>query len=449
MSCSDFDNCTWDYRYGRCAHTSTGEAVYLWETILDCDCDFIFEELFFEEENFPRSLFGLEESTDDSTTTNIASKIVEILGLPLPSVEILLLPLVLDLHPRHDLALQNTRCTSWHSIKLHSIEPIIFHFENQLNRVWFAINWNELLIADFMSFQFQLFNHRKRCLTRRPKKSTCNMRVDGTGNWKDVPIAATGCAWISLAWGKSCWQSSKADQSPLWRSTSNGAKRDCCLPPVRSEIRLDVYFACSFFYNKTNRQWHLFVASFHWIECNLFNLIETNARLKFLISGCLKTIPLGEHTYLIQRRKQYTFYKRFPFVLERVRQNRRYYHCAEYRSTKCRTRLIIAKNDQNQRRITQSKEHNHGLNIYDKTGLVFDGAAKGRSVWGKTICSVDWSIRFASCRIYGVHSTVAQRLLLLQALWQRGQNLLAMPEASGETSMSGSGDHRPRWYQGS
>lgn len=71
-------------------------------------------------------------------------------------------------------------------------------------------------------------------------------------------------------------------------------------------------------------------------------------------------VQIAEDTFLLQRPKKYTYHNNYAFVFERQRLNSSYYHCAEYRTFKCRTRLVVGPGTKpSNREYKQFKTHNH------------------------------------------------------------------------------------------
>lgn len=76
---------------------------------------------------------------------------------------------------------------------------------------------------------------------------------------------------------------------------------------------------------------------------------------------------MAKDTYILQRPKKYTFYKGYAYVFERRRRSHSYYHCADYRAFKCKTRLVhVEGNDDGKGSYIQHQEHNHPPRSNDK-----------------------------------------------------------------------------------
>lgn len=70
---------------------------------------------------------------------------------------------------------------------------------------------------------------------------------------------------------------------------------------------------------------------------------------------------LSDDTFVLKRPRNYTYYKEFPFLLERKRNDKEYFHCSQRDSFKCKARLVINRFKHGDDQITQLKEHNHEL----------------------------------------------------------------------------------------
>lgn len=70
---------------------------------------------------------------------------------------------------------------------------------------------------------------------------------------------------------------------------------------------------------------------------------------------------ISNDTFILKRPRNYTYYKEFPFLLERKRNHIEYFHCIQRKSSKCKARLVIKRFSQGNDQITQLKEHNHEL----------------------------------------------------------------------------------------
>lgn len=81
-------------------------------------------------------------------------------------------------------------------------------------------------------------------------------------------------------------------------------------------------------------------------------------------------IQIADDTFLLQRPKKYTYFNNYAFVFERKRQNSSYYHCADYRTFKCKTRLVLGPGPTN-REFKQFRNHNHSPRHNAKRNLPF------------------------------------------------------------------------------
>lgn len=80
------------------------------------------------------------------------------------------------------------------------------------------------------------------------------------------------------------------------------------------------------------------------------------------ISGAIESrLRISDETFLIKRQRNYTYYKNFPFLMERRRNHIAYFHCIQRYATKCKARLIIKQANDGENQYTQFKEHNHTL----------------------------------------------------------------------------------------
>lgn len=80
------------------------------------------------------------------------------------------------------------------------------------------------------------------------------------------------------------------------------------------------------------------------------------------ISGAIESrLRISDETFLIKRQRNYTYYKNFPFLMERRRNHIAYFHCIQRYATKCKARLIIKRTSDGENQYTQFKEHNHAL----------------------------------------------------------------------------------------
>lgn len=80
------------------------------------------------------------------------------------------------------------------------------------------------------------------------------------------------------------------------------------------------------------------------------------------ISGAIESrTRISDETCIIKRHRNYTYFKQFPFLLERKRNHIEYFHCIQRYATKCKARLIIKRFNSGEIQFTQLKEHNHCL----------------------------------------------------------------------------------------
>lgn len=81
-----------------------------------------------------------------------------------------------------------------------------------------------------------------------------------------------------------------------------------------------------------------------------------------MISGTIESrVKISEDTFILKRRRNYTFFKKYPFLLERKRNHIEYLHCIQKYSMHCKARLIIKRFKNGDDRFTQLKDHNHEL----------------------------------------------------------------------------------------
>lgn len=76
---------------------------------------------------------------------------------------------------------------------------------------------------------------------------------------------------------------------------------------------------------------------------------------------------IANDTFIVKRRRNYTYHKQFPFLLERKRCNITYYRCIQRHNSKCKARLVAKRLDGTRERVDQINEHNHE----PATGTIF------------------------------------------------------------------------------
>lgn len=72
-------------------------------------------------------------------------------------------------------------------------------------------------------------------------------------------------------------------------------------------------------------------------------------------------VQLSDETFMLKRKRNYTYFKGFPFLLERKRNHIEYFHCIQRYASQCKARLVIKRFSDGNDRIMQLKEHNHEL----------------------------------------------------------------------------------------
>lgn len=83
-----------------------------------------------------------------------------------------------------------------------------------------------------------------------------------------------------------------------------------------------------------------------------------------MIENCVK---ITDDTFILTRRRNYTYFKLYPYLLERKQNHIEYYHCNQRYAMNCKARLIIKRFKGGQNRYIQLKDHTHEL----KSGIFF------------------------------------------------------------------------------
>lgn len=79
---------------------------------------------------------------------------------------------------------------------------------------------------------------------------------------------------------------------------------------------------------------------------------------------------LGKDTYAIYTPKNRFTHKGFNYILEKVRNNRKYCHCANNKTYGCEARIVI-KTEDDMDQYVQYREHNHNVEPMDGTWMIF------------------------------------------------------------------------------
>lgn len=129
-------------------------------------------------------------------------------------------------------------------------------------------------------------------------------------------------------------------------------------------------------------------------------------------------IQIADDTFILQRPKKYTYFNNYAFVFERKRQHSSYYHCADYRTFKCKTRLVLGPgaSEANQE-FKQFRTHNHSPRHNAKRNLTsfFCLFVVFSIQFAFSIFITNWFFIFIYSKRFGC-SNFAQRTNVLQTL---------------------------------
>lgn len=79
-----------------------------------------------------------------------------------------------------------------------------------------------------------------------------------------------------------------------------------------------------------------------------------------LLSGGMDSrVRISDETFILQRKRNYTYFNEFPFLLERKRNHIEYFHCIQKYATNCKARLTIKRFKNGEDQFIQLQEHNH------------------------------------------------------------------------------------------
>lgn len=100
----------------------------------------------------------------------------------------------------------------------------------------------------------------------------------------------------------------------------------------------------------------------------LIILYKFGKNIHGFISGANESrTRISDDTFILKRHRNYTYFKKFPFLMERKRNNIEYFHCIQKNATKCKARLVIKRFNNGENQFTQLKEHNHSLKAGSST----------------------------------------------------------------------------------
>lgn len=131
---------------------------------------------------------------------------------------------------------------------------------------------------------------------------------------------------------------------------------------------------------------------------------------------------ISEETFILKRNRNYTYHKKFPFLLERKRNHIEYYRCIQRYASKCKARLVIKRFQHGKEQTVQLKEHNHEpskgtFNITYSSNCL---EVKLLLIW------FDFFLYQFDFRQQTRSSHSAQRLFVFQTLQNRWKDLLAL-----------------------
>lgn len=93
-------------------------------------------------------------------------------------------------------------------------------------------------------------------------------------------------------------------------------------------------------------------------------MASINILMIYFLGFVENKVQIGAQTFILERKRNYTYFDEYPFQLERKKSYIEYYHCIHSHQLQCKARLIIRR--QPDPEYTQIKPHNHDK----KSGLL-------------------------------------------------------------------------------